>query len=111
VWPGPSDGNVRVVVNKVDLAAAWDWKTIPHALPISALTGAGVPELCQALAGWLVPEPPTPGAAVPFNAFLCDKIEEAKSHCSPGRIEEARQALHAALGAFSPLPLGERGRG
>jgi tRNA modification GTPase len=53
------------LINKVDLAAGWDWQTVPDALRISALSQAGVPELCDRIAHYLVPAPPAPGEAVP----------------------------------------------
>lgn len=78
VWPGPQAGDVRLVINKVDLPAGWDWQTAPDALRVSATTGAGIPELLQALSSWLVPEAPPPGTAVPFTPaqikFLLDMV-------------------------------------
>jgi tRNA modification GTPase len=66
VWPEPALGAVRLVVNKTDLPAAWDLSRAAGAVPVSAHTGAGLAALCQALAGWLVPDPPPPGAPVPL---------------------------------------------
>ncbi len=68
VWPENADERLRLVVNKIDLAPAWDLDQAVGAVRISAHTGAGMNELCQALSRWLVPEPPPPGAAVPFTA-------------------------------------------
>src|SRR5947207_6663524 len=46
-WPGP---DTLLVANKIDLAA--DHSAVPlGAIPISALTGEGIPELIAALAG------------------------------------------------------------
>ncbi len=53
------------VINKTDLPAAWDWQSLPGSFRISAQTGVGVAELCDAISYKLVPAPPTPGEAVP----------------------------------------------
>jgi tRNA modification GTPase len=90
---------VLLVVNKIDLAPAWDLDQLPDAVRVSARTGAGLPELCRALAGWLVPEAPPPGAAVPFTADLGARIEEARQHLAVGTPEAARRALEAARSA------------
>ena len=75
----PPDLTVRTlfVVNKIDLAAGTSEEPpaaslAPRPSPlapvlVSARTGAGIAELCAALAHVLVPEVPPPGAAVPFT--------------------------------------------
>jgi tRNA modification GTPase len=78
VWPGPEVGAVRLVVNKVDLPAAWDLSQAAGAVRVSAATGEGLAGLCQALGRWLVPEAPPPGVPVPFTAALVAGIEEAQ---------------------------------
>jgi tRNA modification GTPase len=93
VWPGPEMGAVRLVVNKVDLAPAWDLERAGDAPHVSAQTGAGLPGLCNWLARWLVPEPPPAGAAVPFTPAIADRVEEASRYLAAGRREEARRAL------------------
>jgi tRNA modification GTPase len=95
VWP-PSAAVVRLVVNKTDLPPAWDLGQAGDAVRVSARTGAGLAELCQALGRWLVPDPPPPGAAVPFTAALAARIEEARQHLAAGRPAEARCVLEAA---------------
>lgn len=55
----------QLLINKADLPPAWDWQRFPEALPISALTGLGVAELCDWISRRLVPSPPLPGEAVP----------------------------------------------
>lgn len=77
VWPHDPADNLRLLVNKMDLPAAWDLREATDAVRVSAQTGAGLDELCQALASWLVPEPPAPGGAVPFTAALCEAVEDA----------------------------------
>ena len=49
------------------------------AVRVSALTRAGLEELCTALASWLVPEVPPVGAAVPFTPELCERFRAAAS--------------------------------
>ena len=85
VWPDAGVGAVRLVVNKVDLPAVWDVADAPEAVAVSARTGAGLPELCAALSGWLVPEPPPSGTAVPFTAAQCDGVVRAKRHAGRGK--------------------------
>jgi tRNA modification GTPase len=75
VWPEAMLGNIRFIVNKMDLLPAWDLDRAIGAIHVSARTGAGVAELCQVLAGWLVPEPPLPGAAVPFTPDLVRQVD------------------------------------
>lgn len=99
VWP-PDRAAVRLVVNKVDLPAAWDLSQAAEAPHLSAATGAGLAEFCQTLTHWLVPDPPPPGAAVPFTPALCDVLQQASRHCQSGSYAEALQLLRAAQGRF-----------
>ena len=70
-----SDGVTwRIVINKVDLAPAWDWPRFPDAIRVSAQTKAGLGELCDAISRWLVPHPPSAGEAVPFSPEACDEV-------------------------------------
>lgn len=79
VWPGSLGVPVLRVVNKIDLPAAWD---VTGVLRVSARTREGLAELCAALAARLVPEPPAPGAAVPFTAECCTRLDEARLQLS-----------------------------
>ncbi len=72
VWPDDGAAAWRSVVNKTDLPPAWDWAGVPDTMRVSALTGAGLPELCAAISRWLVPAPPVAGEAVPYTPDLCD---------------------------------------
>jgi tRNA modification GTPase len=78
VWPVLEQANLRFVINKTDLAPAWDFNRATQAIGVSALTGAGIGELCEAISRWLVSDPPAPGAAVPFTAALCASLNAAK---------------------------------
>jgi tRNA modification GTPase len=95
VGPPPDLAAVRIVVNKVDLPPAWDLAAAGDAVRVSARTGAGVEQLGQALSRWLVPDPPGPGAAVPFGEPFCRQVEEAWRCHAAGHVEEARSALRA----------------
>jgi len=93
VWPGADAGPVRLVVNKVDLPPAWELARAEGALRVSARTGEGIAELCAAIATWLVPEPPPPGAAVPFTPEQVEAIASARRHLRAGDLAQARRAL------------------
>jgi tRNA modification GTPase len=95
-WPPIPSDRLRLVINKVELPAAWDLEQATDAVRVSARSGAGLPELCAALSRWLVPQPPPPGAAVPFTPLLCDRIEEGRCHGAAGRVAEAIEAVEAA---------------
>jgi tRNA modification GTPase len=81
------------LVNKLDLPASWEVARAEGAVCVSARTGEGVAELCAVVAGWLVPEPPPPGAAVPFTPGQVESITAARRHLAAGRAAEARRAL------------------
>lgn len=93
VWPAHYDERLKYVVNKVDLALAWDVDGLTDAACVSALTGLGLTAFCHGLARWLVPTPPPPGAAVPFTVELCDRVEAAWNHWHAGGEEKAMDAL------------------
>ena len=44
-------------------------------MEVSAMHAAGIDELCREIAGRLVPHPPLPGAAVPFELEQIERIE------------------------------------
>jgi tRNA modification GTPase len=95
VWPPDALPGVRLVVNKIDLPPAWNLKDVGSAVRVSAQTGEGLADLCQALAQWLVPEPPPPGAAVPFTPPLCEWAGEVRRCCALGQAQEALRLLDA----------------
>jgi tRNA modification GTPase len=97
VWPRAELGAVRLVINKTDLPAAWDWSRAGDAIHVSARTGIGLDGLCAALSRWLVPKPPRPGAAVPFTSELAERVEEAWRHLTAGLKAEALEALTEGL--------------
>jgi tRNA modification GTPase len=87
VWSAAcSAGSTRpplVIHNKSDLRPPPD-DGRPTGLAVSAASGAGIDELIAAIVERLVPEPPPPGAAVPFNAQQLQVISLAKSHPNAG---------------------------
>lgn len=99
LWPDVSPQGVLLLVNKTDLPPAWDLSRAAGAVHVSARTGAGIPELCDAIARRLVPDPPGPRDGIPFTPELCDAIEQAYAHLTAGRIDETRYVLTGLLGS------------
>jgi tRNA modification GTPase len=97
VWPMPQLPNAHLVINKLDLRPAWDLAEAGEAVRVSAATGAGMDDLCQALSRWLVPEAPPAGAAVPFTASLIKLVEEAHQLCARAQWAEALGLLTDTL--------------
>jgi tRNA modification GTPase len=97
VWPDLTTRALQMVVNKVDLAPAWDLARASGTMRVSASTGEGLGNLCQAIASALVPEPPRPNAAVPFTTDLCDAVEMAWQHYSCGQLAQSRAMLESLL--------------
>jgi tRNA modification GTPase len=95
VWPATRPETLRFVINKTDLPPAWDGQEVPDACRVSARTGAGLAELCQALAHWLVPELPPAGAAVPFTTALTERLREALQCCGQGNVRQAAAGLQS----------------
>ncbi len=93
IFPEAAAANLRLVINKMDLPAAWNWDAV-DGIRVSAKTNAGLNELCQNLSQWLVPNPPEPGAAVPFTLNLCDRIEEARGSFGKRKIPQALAIIH-----------------
>ncbi len=92
-WPSEPLVAVLYVLNKRDLPPAWDAASAPDAVRVSALTGDGLADLCTAVIAHLVPDPPPPGAAVPFSAHLCEGVKEAQLLLAGGDTERARQIM------------------
>jgi tRNA modification GTPase len=92
-FPDQPAPQVHLVVNKIDLPAAWDLNRATGALRVSAQTGVGLDELCAALSRWLVPDVPPPGAAVPFTAAQGIALEQARRLIAAGQVAEGQQVL------------------
>jgi tRNA modification GTPase len=95
VYPSAPLAPVMYVVNKSDLPPAWDRSSAPDVIHVSALTGEGLGELCAAVIARLVPDPPPPGAAMPFTPQLCEGIALAQRQLAAGNIAETCRILSA----------------
>jgi tRNA modification GTPase len=95
VWPEAAREKVKLVINKIDLPAAWDLDAVPDALRVSAQTGAGLEGLCAAVGRWLVPEPPVPGTPVPFTPALCETLARAAELLAKADTSGARAILES----------------
>jgi tRNA modification GTPase len=94
-WPEDDlreHGKIKFVANKTDLPLVWKIDESP-ALPVSALTGTGLANLLEAIARWLVPDSPPPGAAVPFTPTLGSLTEQALAYARAGWIEKLKQVI------------------
>jgi tRNA modification GTPase len=56
-----------------------------------------VPGLAAAIARTLVPDPPPPGAAVPYSPEVADRVEAAQAAFESGRAAEAARFLRDCL--------------
>lgn len=90
VMPEEMSASTHVVINKTDLAPTWDLNQYPEASHFSAQTGEGITTLCESITQWLIPDPPTPGDAVPFSSDLCDRVERAWQHWQANELQQAR---------------------
>ncbi|HEY7309313.1 MAG TPA: GTPase [Gemmataceae bacterium] len=93
VWPAEKIDAVQYVVNKCDLLSAWNLECDGGAVRVSAKTGEGLAELCVAVVAQLVPDPPPPGAAVPFMPRLGAGIAEAQCVLAGGNMEATHQIV------------------
>ena len=93
VLPQRSRENLHLVINKVDLAPAWNLDDYSDSPRVSSRTGEGVETLLQSLSDWLVPQVPAPGTPLPVKEDHARKIEAASSHLASGEIEAARKIL------------------
>jgi tRNA modification GTPase len=91
VWPEIDRANVRCVVNKADLPAAWS--ADPAWPRVSARTGLGLAELVATVAAWLVPAAPPAEAAVPFTTAQATAVEMIVADLVAGRTEAAREKM------------------
>jgi tRNA modification GTPase len=123
-WPDFAHPKLHFVINKIDLPPAWPFErdafvarvepksldpaaTLCHGLPtvplqvpaVSAKTGDGILELCHAISGWLVPDPPPAGAAVPCMMPIAESIRSANRAFAQGNFEDARLELLSVLDA------------
>ena len=90
-----------LVANKADLPAAWD-ASDPSVAVVSAQRGDGIEGLVRAIACRLVPDPPLPGAGIPFRAGQVRRLRAARAslHAADPAIGGAR----LLEGMFALLP-------
>jgi tRNA modification GTPase len=91
-----------LVANKADLLPAWlpgeenlDDSTI---VTVSAERGDGIASLIAAIVGRLVPDPPPPGAGVPFRAKHLNVLLRAQSSLMALDRATASASLHSMIG-------------
>ena len=94
-WPENQDAlpTTLMVINKIDLPAAWNLDAVPGAVRVSATARIGLDELGQRIARLLVPEPPAPGAPVPFNARWSERLLQAEQALAAGDVPAVRNLL------------------
>jgi 50S ribosomal subunit-associated GTPase HflX len=94
-----------LVLNKIDLISSGDctadWPIEAHTLRTSAVTGAGVAELIDAIGRLLVSDVPPAGAAVPIGADQLGALRAARGACVIGDAASAARALWMLLAASS----------
>ncbi len=96
-YPAEPPPAMQLVINKIDLPAAWNLDDARGASCVSAKTGQGVKELCDWISRTLVPDVPPPGAAVAFSGELCAQLSRTRECCVAGTVEEARKQLDAMV--------------
>jgi tRNA modification GTPase len=98
---GRNSRTLVIAHNKCDLLAPpADGR--PAGIAISAKTGTGIDELLAAVSRAIVPQPPLPGAAVPFTNEQVAAIHTANAHLSRGDARAASGALTALLQRPAP---------
>lgn len=97
VEPDFTHRHLRLVVNKIDLPAAWEVVGNESMVAVSARNSIGIDQLCQRMAAWLVPDPPLAGAAVPFTIEQIDGLQQLQVLIEQTDAAEAKRLLHAIL--------------
>jgi tRNA modification GTPase len=105
VWPDTESPNLLRILNKTDRPSVWDTAAVADAVSVSALAGVGLDHLCERISRRLVPEPPQPGAAVPFADDIIIRLEEYVQALGTISAAEGRVRLAAFRGRpAAPLP-------
>ncbi len=86
---------VIFVANKCDQPQKWSPNTV-GAIPVSAVTGEGIPKLIQLISRYLVTDCP-PSIAVPYSPRLIDLISRSYAVSFFGDWSETARLLHEAL--------------
>jgi tRNA modification GTPase len=102
-WPEwgtdvPEDRTVLLVQSKADLPVhPTQDLAIQDTTPVSAVTGEGIAALMAVIVKQLIPEPPPPGAGVPYTPGLVELVLGANKALEGGQVEEARWLLGECL--------------
>ena len=97
VWPEQIDENRTLfVINKIDLAPAWEIAREGLAKQVSARTGEGIAAMSQAISQRLVPNPPPAGRGIPVLNSQVDILQAARRCLDSGSSELALASLLAA---------------
>ncbi len=84
----PTMSRRLVVANKCDVPAAWPLREVEETglcvLAVSAETGEGLVPLIAAIGDRLVPDPPAPGAGVPFRPEHLEILARAREKLEAG---------------------------
>jgi tRNA modification GTPase len=86
-----------LVHNKADLANRAP-RDRPTGILVSAVTGAGLEGLLNAISATLVPRPPAPHAPVPFNERQRELVQQANRTLEAGDPTAAERCLRQLLG-------------
>lgn len=101
----PPLDNALLILNKCDLVPADRYSSYPpQGLLVSAITGMGLDQLCNLLVERLVPDPPPPGAPVPFTPTLAEAVQRAWHAWQQGDKATACQYLQDHLSQAEPPP-------
>ena len=91
----PAGVPVVRIISKADQVE--DAAALPRGLITSAVTGAGIETLLDAIAAALVPSEPDDGAGVPFTNRQAACLTQARDHLSAEDVDAATAALLALL--------------
>jgi tRNA modification GTPase len=91
-WP-----DAVVIANKSDLADQWGHECRRRALPVSALTGAGLERLAEVIVQRLVPSTPAAEEAVPVSTRQAECLRRAHAAACRGDSESVGLWLEQAL--------------
>jgi tRNA modification GTPase len=96
-WPDGGLEHVHLVINKTDLSPIWNLADAASGIRISAQTGTGISEVTERLSRWLVPNPPSAGAAIPFTDEQRTALETARKCYLERRWASLEMTLRSIL--------------
>jgi tRNA modification GTPase len=86
-----------LLLNKIDVGLEPRNDALSTMLRVSARTGEGIPGLVETITRWLVPDPPPPGAAVPYTPELAEAAYQAHASLAFGQTDEATRLLRTLV--------------